>query len=155
MTGDPRQRAPQSLLGRQSQRLIGKVKSVARRALTGVDEREELWSALFACAWEQLVTYPLERRPRRVAANVVLDTLHQTLRTMREMRGVGRPVGWEPRDDGPDLPPEESADIEVLLERAVAQGAISDAEADLVLAHASTASRWRTSRPRRASRTTA
>ena len=49
---------------------------VARRA------REELWELLLFHAWEAICTYPVTRR-RRVAANLVLQVLHDTSRELR------------------------------------------------------------------------
>lgn len=113
------------------------LKNLARRSLVSVEEREELWSALLACVWEQIRSYPLERRPRRIAANLLLDTLRHTLRAMRASRTSEQPLAREPREDDPDplafVSPTDG-DVDALLERAVAQGAISEAERDLVLA---------------------
>lgn len=114
--------------------LLPGLKSVARRALTGADEREELWATLLACVWEQIASYPVARRPRRVAANLLLDTLRATLRAMAAARGSERVVAFESleRHAAPPMPDEER-DVEVLLAEAVRAGAISREEAELVL----------------------
>jgi hypothetical protein len=73
--------------------LLPGLKGLARHTRTAAGEREELWSALLACAWEQICGYPLERRPRRIAANLLLDTLRPTLRAMRDARASEPPTG--------------------------------------------------------------
>jgi hypothetical protein len=56
--------------------LLPGLKGVAGRLLLEVAERQQLWSLLLARAWEEIRTYPLEQRPRRIAANLLLDTAH-------------------------------------------------------------------------------
>ena len=113
------------------------LKNLARRSLVVVEEREELWSALLACVWEQIRSYPLRRRPRRIAANLLLDTLRHTLRAMRASRSLERPVARDPRADDRDpfeLAFAEPSEVDALLDAAVVRGAVSRPEADLVLA---------------------
>jgi DNA-directed RNA polymerase specialized sigma24 family protein len=97
-------------------------------------EREELWQVLFVSMLERIKTYPLARRPERIAANLVLDTKHATLAEMQRARSGYREL---PRDE-PLEPIAESApytaeDVEAPLRRAVAARAISEADADLLL----------------------
>jgi DNA-directed RNA polymerase specialized sigma24 family protein len=114
--------------------LLPGLKSMARRALIGVDEREELWATLLACVWEQIGSYPLARRPRRVAANLLLDTLRVTLRRMRTARGSERSVAFELLEGQPaPSTPDEERELEVVLAHAVRAGALSREEAELVL----------------------
>jgi DNA-directed RNA polymerase specialized sigma24 family protein len=108
------------------------LKNVARRSLMSAEEREELWSALLACAWEQIRSYPLERRPRRIAANLLLDTMRSALATMREGRPPTVPLAPE-QLLAATAPPSVERDVETLLHRAVDAGAISPREAELVL----------------------
>jgi len=115
------------------QALLPGLKRLAGRILLEAHQREELWSALLAHCWERIRCYPLERRPTRIAANLLLDTLKKTTREFRrELRDRDRfghelpstlAAGWRP--DG---------DVERLLERAVAATAISREEAELILA---------------------
>ena len=44
----------------------------------------EVWSLLLAHAWERICSYPLARRPERVAANLLYDTLRDTLAVLAD-----------------------------------------------------------------------
>jgi hypothetical protein len=112
--------------------LLPGLKTLARRILLDAEQREELWSALLAHCWERIRCYPLERRPTRIAANVLFDALKTTTREFRrELRYRDR-FGEELPADKPASPPLDS-DVERLLARAVAALAISREEADLIL----------------------
>ena len=110
--------------------LLPGLKALAGRLLLEASERDELWSALLAHCWERIRSYPLDRRPTRVAANVLLDTLK---RTSREVTGRRRDREQLPDDASRNAEARVSADVERLLERAVAAAAISAAEAELIL----------------------
>ncbi len=128
-----RQARSDPLAGRvMLQALLPGLKALAGRILLDVGERDELWSALLAHCWERICRYPLERRPTRIAANTLLDTLQKTTRELKKQR----------RDRerfGNDLPAEQAApgllmrDVGQVLERAVAAAAISGEEAELIL----------------------
>ena len=112
------------------QALLPGLKALAGRLLLEPDEREEIWSALLVHCWERIRRYPLERRPGRIAANVLLDTLQKTTRELkRQRRDRGELAG--------DLSPQPTAptgsDVERLLRRAVEATAISEQEAELIL----------------------
>ena len=114
------------------QALLPGLKALAGRLLLDPDEREEIWSALLAHCWERIRRYPLERRPSRIAANVLLDTLQKTTRELKRQR--------RDRDElASDVSPQPTAlaptgnDVERLLRRAVAATAISKQEAELIL----------------------
>jgi DNA-directed RNA polymerase specialized sigma24 family protein len=105
------------------------LKKLSGRLLTDSREREELWSAVMACAWERIRTYPVERRPRRVAANLLLDTLRGTLAALSTRRSPDTqtfPAQLE-------APPPCDSDVDALLAQAVAAGAVSEDEAELIL----------------------
>lgn len=111
--------------------LLPGLRNVARRSLVSVDEREELWAALLASVWEHIRAYPVERRPRRVAANLLLDTMRSTLAAVRRERIEDEPLPTALADEpSPEL---RCDDVDALLARAVAAGAISPQEAQLVL----------------------
>ncbi|HMJ03695.1 MAG TPA: hypothetical protein VK506_12180 [Conexibacter sp.] len=112
--------------------LLPGLKAIARRTIAGAEEREELWSALLASAWEQIRSYPLERRPRRIAANLLLDTLRHTLRAMRASRAGEPSTALESRELRPTWPTAEDGDLDALLGKAVAAGALTEQEAGLV-----------------------
>jgi DNA-directed RNA polymerase specialized sigma24 family protein len=97
-------------------------------------EREELCSMMFVAVWEAIRNYPLARRPRRIAANLLLDTLHQTLaqsgqdsawRAARSFTSVETHDGAGP--EGVD------GDVDGLLDRAVRAGGVTSEEAELIL----------------------
>jgi DNA-directed RNA polymerase specialized sigma24 family protein len=112
------------------QTLLPGLKRAAGRLLFDAAEREEVWELLLAGCWEQIRTYPLERRPRRVAANILLDTVHRTLAE----RSRNRRQQMELTDaDEPVATGGHGADVEAPLRRAVVAGAISEAEAELIL----------------------
>lgn len=112
--------------------LLPGLKSLSARLLVDTRDQEELWSTLLACAWQRIRRYPVERRPRRVAANVLLDTLHDAVaahrRAVRDRTELDVVPAWlaptRPRVDG---------DIEAVTERAMQAGAITAAEAELIL----------------------
>ena len=68
------------------QALLPGLKALAGRLLLEADERDELWSALLAHCWERIRRYPIERRPTRIAANDLLDTLKKTTRELKRQR---------------------------------------------------------------------
>lgn len=108
------------------------LKNLAGRLLIDVRDRDELWSALLACAWERIRTYPVERRPRRVAANVLLDSMRGTLAAFASARR-------DPAARAENLPGyaearSESGGVDALLDAAISAGAITPDEAELILA---------------------
>jgi hypothetical protein len=108
------------------QAMLPGLKKLAGRILIDAREREELWSALLACAWERIRIYPVERRPRKVAANLVLDCLRGTLRSLASARpepAALAATGLEACE----------GDVDGLLAQATAAGAVSEAEAELIL----------------------
>jgi DNA-directed RNA polymerase specialized sigma24 family protein len=108
-------------------RLAGRVSVDAR-------EREELWSLLFTVAWEEIRSYPVERRPRRVAANLLLDTLHRILGELHSARAKQSDLGIDPMDIGsPASPHSDEGDVDALMGRAVQACAITLDEADVIL----------------------
>jgi hypothetical protein len=64
------------------QAILPALKAQARRLATHATARDELWELLLFHAWEAICTYPVTRR-RRVAANLVLQVLHDTSRELR------------------------------------------------------------------------
>jgi DNA-directed RNA polymerase specialized sigma24 family protein len=108
--------------------------NLSARIMRDSREREELCSMMFLAVWEAIRNYPLARRPRRIAANLLLDTLHQTLLQS------GAESTWRARvsfasveaRDGP-CAPEVDGDVDGLLDRAVRAGAVSGEEVELIL----------------------
>jgi DNA-directed RNA polymerase specialized sigma24 family protein len=114
--------------------LVPGLKALARRLLVEPGQRDEVWAVILACCWERIRRYPIERRPSRVAANLLLDTRHASLRAL----------GRRP-DEPPTVPleesraafeqkaPEQHADVIAVLRRAVKAEAITAEEAQLIL----------------------
>jgi DNA-directed RNA polymerase specialized sigma24 family protein len=107
---------------------------LAGRILVDAREREEMWSLLLAVAWEEIRDYPLERRPRRVAANLLLDTLHRTVGELRRARAAQSGLGIDPTDGRAAASPQpDEGDVDALIDRAMRACAITQDEADIVL----------------------
>jgi DNA-directed RNA polymerase specialized sigma24 family protein len=98
-------------------------------------DREELWQVLFVEMLGRIKTYPLERRPRKVAANLIGDVKHVAAAERKRARAALNAV---PEDEPLEL--DEAAlwsrpgvDVEEPLRRAVAAKAITAADAELLL----------------------
>jgi len=116
------------------QAILPGLMALAGRMLVDTREREELWSVLMLCAWEQIRAYPIERRPRKVAANLLLDCLRATLKTLSDARE-------DPACGAEELPRGElrsasvcAVDVEGTVKRAVAARMVSKEESELILA---------------------
>ncbi len=97
-------------------------------------EREELWQVLFVSMLERIKTYPLDDRPRRIAANLRWDTKHVVLAELDRARVARHQLPREePLEPVEESPPSTAEDVEAPLRRAVAARAISEADADLLL----------------------
>jgi len=112
--------------------LLPGLKRLSARLLVDTRDQEELWSALLASAWQRIRTYPVARRPRRVAAHQLLDTLHDAVAAHR--------LAVRARAELDDVParlalaqPEIDRDVEALMARAVQAGAVTAPEAELIL----------------------
>jgi DNA-directed RNA polymerase specialized sigma24 family protein len=112
------------------QALLPGLKRLAGRLIRSPQARDEIWSTLLAAAWERIHSYPLLRRPQRIAANLLLDT-RLAIRQERELvRKRGGEVGLA---DLPLPPPRLlPLGLERPLRRAVDAGAISAEEAELI-----------------------
>lgn len=114
------------------QALLPGLKRLSARLLVDTRDQEELWSALLAAAWQRIRSYPVGRRPRRVAANLLLDTLHDTVaahharvREHAELTLTARQLPLASR--------EIDRDVEAVMARAVRAGAVTAEEAELIL----------------------
>jgi DNA-directed RNA polymerase specialized sigma24 family protein len=97
-------------------------------------EREELQAILLLALWEGIRRYPLTRRPRRIAANLLLDAMH------RALGELGRESEWSASralrgiEDRQEHRAEDDGDVDGLLDAAVRAGAVSPEESELILA---------------------
>lgn len=111
------------------QTLLPALKRRVGRVLIDAQQRDELWSAVLERVWVAIRSYPVKRLPRHVAANLALSAMRDALRSLDKGREQAR--GREPSPELPDSHPEET-DIDALLGRAVEDGAITAAEAELI-----------------------
>jgi DNA-directed RNA polymerase specialized sigma24 family protein len=109
--------------------LLPGLKSLLGRILVDTRESDELLAVLLKNTWEQIATYPLERRPQRVAANLLLDIRKKTLQELGHQRRTASEQPLTRREAAATI----GADIEAPLRRAVGVGALSDTEAELIL----------------------
>ncbi len=142
-------RAGDRLAGRVAlQALLGKLVLMAAR-----DASASLHDYV-AAAWERIATYPVERRPRRVAANIVLDTL-KTVRSAARHPALALPVGdggTRPRRWGGDDVLAAAAELGLIdgptrttLARVYLDG-LSSSAAAATLGTSAQAVRWRCSK---------
>ncbi|HEY8526385.1 MAG TPA: hypothetical protein VIL48_15540 [Acidimicrobiales bacterium] len=130
------------------QLLLPGVRRLAR-TWWALGEPEERAAAAVAAVYDRIRRYPLARRPRRIAANVLMDAASDLRRAARSAGGPGSPAGvvadegspgavgpapepgWEPVDRAPEHPALELASV---LAEAVAAGVVSAADAELIAA---------------------
>lgn len=113
------------------QRLLPGLKRRAGRILLDAGEREELWSLLLACAWERIRAYPVERLPRRVAANLIVTSVRHALERLERERKHRLRIAGPPPVEMAERGRVEG-DIDALLAGAVRAGAISEEESQLI-----------------------
>jgi DNA-directed RNA polymerase specialized sigma24 family protein len=104
---------------------------LAERVIFDERDRDELWALILGHAWQQIRSYPLERRPSKIAANLILETRRAALAEFTRDRP--RRHELPPRPLSERATPPASADVDTLLARAVAAGAVSADEAELIL----------------------
>jgi DNA-directed RNA polymerase specialized sigma24 family protein len=104
---------------------------LAERVIFDERDRDELWALILEHAWQQIRSYPLERRPSKIAANLILETRRAALTEFTLDRRRRRDLPPRPLTERATAP--AGADVEKLLARAIAAGAISADEAELIL----------------------
>ena len=62
--------------------------SVSARFRTTDDDADDVHAAVIAAAWERIRTYPFDRRPRSIGANIVLDTQQSVSRNLFRARVI-------------------------------------------------------------------
>ena len=120
------------------QAILPALKAQARRLATRSTPREELWELLLFHAWEAICTYPATRRHRRVAANLVLQVLHDTSRVLRrgspvEARAACHQTPSLPRARGRSANGAPGGPPRRLVRAAVTAGVIRRRDAALIL----------------------
>jgi hypothetical protein len=119
------------------QLMLGKAIRIAG-GHAGRDSRESLEHAAVAALWTVIATYPTERRPTKVAANIAMDTLgavsrelaHRRSETPTEPDTLATVLGSDPA--GP-IGADADVDLTELLAWAADTGAITAADAALLL----------------------
>ena len=112
------------------QALLPGLKLLAERLIRQPGARDEIWSTLLSALWERMYSYPLLRRPQRIAANLLLDT---RLAIRQERERARRWAGHElALADVPPPPRLLRAALEQPLRRAADAGAITVDEAELI-----------------------
>lgn len=107
------------------------LKRLAGSLFHEVGKEEELSSLLLWCAWEEIRAFPLERRRTRIAANLLLDTRKRIRAELAEERRQSSvSTRLEPLTAAGGSP--GAGDIDALLARAAAAGAITEDEAELI-----------------------
>ena len=115
--------------------LLPGLKSLVRQLLLDASQRDEVWAIVLACVWERIRRYPSARRPNKVAANLLLDTRHDTLRALRRSPDAPRTVTLDTRtlEETETAAPEPDEDVITVLRRAVRSQAITKEEARLII----------------------
>lgn len=116
------------------QLMLGKAIRIAG-GHAGRDSRECLEHAAVAALWTVIATYPTDRRPTKVAANIAMDTLgavsrelaHRRSETPTEPDALASVLGSDSSAPATDV------DLTELLAWAVDAGAISAADAGLLI----------------------
>jgi hypothetical protein len=132
--------------------LLPGLKRIAGRALHDLSERDELWELLLAHAWERIRRYPLARRPRHIAANVLLDTLMRTMRELERERRRRRRCDSDAEMPAPA--PDQRTDIAAYCSRRSRPERSRSLRRGSSSQRGSSTARWPRSRPRRAWPTT-
>ena len=114
------------------QALLPGLKQTAARRLFEQRERDAFWESLLAHTWTRIRTYPLEQRPRSIAANLLLDSLQRTLRELQRERRRQRRHDVTSDDPAGSQLAAVLDEPELVLRDAVRAQAIASAEARLI-----------------------
>ena len=107
--------------------------NLSARIARSARERDEVWAMMLLAIWEGIRCYPLARRPRRVAANLLLDTMHRTLVELGRESAWRAAWSFSGQESDSEAPQEIDRDLDGLLERARRAGAVSAEEGELIL----------------------
>jgi DNA-directed RNA polymerase specialized sigma24 family protein len=93
--------------------------------------REELEASLVAVAWEHIRSYPITTRPRRIAANLLLDTGHHLRRAYPPH--PAQAIADAGNSEGLGAAPGPGEELTELVFAAVARGALRPEPASLII----------------------
>jgi len=116
------------------QLLLPGVRRLARQwwALGDHDERA---AAAITAVYHRILTYPLDRRPGRVAANILMDAAHELRRSVPRVVSTpsADPTAYRtPGDADGQLIPHPAEELAAVLLDAVQDGIIDRADAELI-----------------------
>jgi hypothetical protein len=94
---------------------------------------DEIASVVVGAAYERIRTYPIERRPRHIAANIVLDTRQMVSRTLCRPRVAEVMTYHSALARVPDPPASASAQLIELVGEAVRSGRLDPVDARLIV----------------------
>ena len=86
---------------------------------------------LLARAWERICSYPLGRRPNRIAANILYDTLADALRALGAERRAAAELGGESLTAWNGIACD--GNVDALLASATREDVLTGTEAELIL----------------------
>jgi hypothetical protein len=113
------------------QLLLPGVRRLARRWWS-LGDRDERAAAAVAAVWSRICHYPVDRRPMKVAANILLDA-EKELRRAAQRRGL--PADALPDELQAPAPNETAAEELIqLLARSVEEGVLSERDAQMIAA---------------------
>jgi hypothetical protein len=116
------------------QLLLPGTRKLARR-WWALGDRDERAAAAVAAVYHHIRTYPLARRPGRVAANILMDAAYDLRRTVPRVITVPveDPAALRRRGTAHEAPdPSSSEELAEVLTEAVAAGTIVPADAELI-----------------------
>lgn len=124
----------ESLAGRIIlQRILPALCTLSRRHATARLPQAALLDELVANAWAVIHSYPVERRPHRVIANLVRDVGFQTIvRPTRRRHASELPTSHDGLEHTAETTTEPLAELIDLLRAARRSGALDDREMDLI-----------------------
>jgi hypothetical protein len=113
------------------QLLLPGVRRLARRWWT-LGDRDERAAAVVAALWTRVRAYPIDRRPAKVAANILLDAEKELRRAAQRNRLLADALP----DELPAPAHRETAAVELiqLLSQSVDEGVVSQADAQMIAA---------------------
>jgi len=114
------------------QLLMPAVRRLIRQWWT-VGDRDERAAMVLAAVWQQITTYRLDRRPQKVALNIVMDARKQ----LQRLAAASGPGTEELPVDHPAPEPDPAAAVELaeVLSVAIEEGVLTAAQAQLIAAY--------------------
>lgn len=108
--------------------------AIAMQYRTAGDSQDDVASAVVAAAVERIRTYPLHRRPARVAANVLLDTRQVVSRSLFRPRVEETDLlAWSVTLAEPSPEPDPADELAELLEEARRSGRFAEDDLRLIV----------------------